>query len=101
MNDKLREKLMDRERKDRDCLLYYILYRIDERCEIKRVDTPDGYCCLVKVDSFQFLFTAADIQTIKELMKSSDWVRELELPARLEECLKTGKEIKKEEGRYE
>lgn len=81
---------------NRDCLLHYIIQCINKQCEIKRVYTPAGYCGLVKVDSCDFFFSAADIHTIKVLEEVFDWASSCDLPARLEECLRTGKDIKKE-----
>lgn len=79
-----------------DGLLHYIIYRMDQECEIRRVLTPDGYACLVEVGSFMLLFDKDDINVLAKLEESLDWIPQSTLHIHLTECLETGRAFKNE-----
>lgn len=77
----------------KDCLLHYLIYCIEENCDIKQVYTPDGRLCLVEVKSCSLLLDVEDIGTLVELENSANWVLKSALHKRLSECLRTMKEV--------
>lgn len=72
-------------------LLHYMLERLEVMGDwsLRRVNTPDGYACLMKVGEVEFLWCKEDVASMY-FAEDEDWGSKLTLHEKVRDCIING-----------